>query len=226
MAPCSAALIKVFGSTDMLEICHIVEVEPWTSSVDAVVFDLDDTLYAEKDYVRSGYAAVAKEFPEIPCMEQKLWKVFVNGGKAIDQVLSDAGLMTEENHARALHAYRFHRPTIELYVGAAEMLSRLRKKGKKLGIITDGRPEGQRAKLDALRLRSFVDEIIITDELGGVDFRKPNETAFRIMRERLNVPFEKMMYVGDNLKKDFVAPQALGMQCCYHRAPDGLYTRS
>ena len=209
----------------MREIRHVTEVEALVDDVDAVIFDLDDTLYSEKDYVRSGYAAVAKEFPEIPDMAQRLWQVFEEGGRAIDQVLADADLATEENCARALHTYRFHQPDIQPFDGALAMLARLRAAGKRLGIITDGRPEGQRAKIKALDLLDRVDEIIVTDELGGVAFRKPNETAFRMMQQKLGVPFDRMMYVGDNLSKDFIAPQALGMQACYHRAPDGIYTK-
>ena len=52
----------------MLQIRHITEIESLVDDVCAVIFDLDDTLYAEKDYVRSGYAAVAKEFSQIPNM--------------------------------------------------------------------------------------------------------------------------------------------------------------
>lgn len=47
------------------------------------------------------------------------------------------------------------------------MLERL-KQNYKLGLITDGRPEGQKAKIKALRLGKYFDEIIITDELVGL----------------------------------------------------------
>jgi putative hydrolase of the HAD superfamily len=104
------------------------------------------------------------------------------------------------------------------------MLQRLKKQGKKIGIITDGRPEGQRAKIAALQLK--VDECIITDELGGIEYRKPNELAFRLMQERMQVPYEKMVYIGDNIKKDFIAPKRLGMKCIYVRLKDGLYYES
>ena len=207
----------------MLQIRRIAEIESLVDDVQAVIFDLDDTLYPEKDYVRSGYAAVAKEFAQIPDMAERLWQVFEQGGRAIDEVLEAFGLATKENKERALHIYRFHTPQIELYEGAREMLIRLRQNGKRLGMITDGRPEGQRAKIAALRLEPLFDEIIVTDELGGIEFRKPNECAFRLMQERLGVPFESMIYVGDNLKKDGIAPEALGMRFCHHLAPDGLY---
>ena len=95
---------------------------------------------------------------------------------------------------------------------------------KKLGMITDGRPEGQWAKIEALGIRHYFAEIIVTDELGGPEFRKPNETAFRLMQQALNVPFRKMIYIGDNINKDLIAPQALGMQAIHFKNHDGLYT--
>ena len=93
-----------------------------------------------------------------------------------------------------------------------------------MGVITDGRSEGQRAKIKALGLDELVDHIIITDELGGVEYRKPNKTAFVKMQELLDVPFEEMCYIGDNIKKDFVAPNMLGMRSIWFRNMDGLYS--
>ena len=37
----------------MIEIANILEVEKNIADVEVVIFDLDDTLYSEKDYVRS-----------------------------------------------------------------------------------------------------------------------------------------------------------------------------
>ena len=74
--------------------------------------------------------------------------------------------------------------------------------GRKLGLITDGRPEGQRAKIAALGLADAFDEIIVTDELGGTEFRKPNPEAFELISRRRGVPFGEMAYVGDTLSRD------------------------
>lgn len=194
-----------------------------SASVSAVIFDLDDTLYPEKDYVRSGYRAVAALLPEVEDAEGQLWQAFEDGKPAIDHVLEQAGL--QDRKAACLAAYRDHDPDIHLYPGAAELLAELRSRGVKLGIITDGRPEGQRAKLEALGLYDLVDSVLITDELGGSRFRKPNDIAFRIMQTRLNVPYEQMVYVGDNPAKDFHAPRTLGMQWIYFQNKDGLYSK-
>lgn len=193
----------------MTETGDILAVEALTADAAAVIFDLDDTLYSEKDYVKSGYRAACPEKAE------QLWQAFLDGKPAFDTVIP-------EQKEEALARYRSHRPTIALYPGAAEMLKRIRRHAR-LGLITDGRPEGQRAKIEALGLAALFDEIIITDELGGAEFRKPNPAAFLEMQKRLGVPYEKMVYIGDNLKKDFAAPAALGMGCIHFINPDGLY---
>lgn len=122
----------------MLEIQDILEVKKYIDDVDAVVFDLDDTLYSEKDYVRSGYYQIAEIF-QIPEMEEEMWSVFKHGGKAIDEVLKKHGLL--ERKQEVLQIYRFQEPNISLHPGVFEILTCIVGK-KKVGIITDGRPEG------------------------------------------------------------------------------------
>lgn len=207
----------------MIEINKIADVLNYIEGLKAVVFDLDDTLYGEKEYIRSGYRAVAKVIPQVKNAERKLWRFFLEKKPAIDEVLSMEGIYTEEIRQRCLVAYRLHEPDIHLYDGVMEILIKLRSNGYKLGIITDGRSEGQRAKIQVLGLGKYMDHIIVTDELGGVKYRKPNETAFIQMADKLNVAFTQMCYVGDNIKKDFSAPLKLGMGAVWFRNQDGLY---
>lgn len=207
----------------MIKITSITEVKKHLHGLQAVIFDLDDTLYGEKEYVRSGYRAIADILPQVEQMEEKLWQAFKQKKSAIDEVLMAEGIYTEELKQQCLLVYRFHQPDIHLYKGTRELLCKLRADGYKLGIITDGRPEGQRAKIKALRLNELVDPIIVTDELGGVEYRKPNKVAFERMQDLLGVPFNEMCYVGDNVKKDFIAPEMLGIRSIWYRNSDGLY---
>ena len=156
-------------------------------------------------------------------MEEKLWQAFIKKESAIDEVLSSEGIYTEELKQRCLSVYRVHQPNIHLYDNARELLQQFLADGYKLGLITDGRPEGQRAKIKALGLAELMDYIIVTDELGGVEYRKPNKDAFVKMRETLGVTFEEMCYIGDNLKKDFIAPEILGIRAIHFANTDGLY---
>lgn len=203
----------------MIAIDNIWDVEKYVDDLNAVIFDLDDTLYSEKDYVRSGYRKIAEHFAK-PELFDQMWEVFERGGKAIDEVLEANGLESQKDEA--LRIYRSQEPDIRLYPGVAEMIARIRET-KKIGIITDGRPEGQNAKLNALGLCEMADEIIVTDGLGGVIYRKPNPAAFIQMQRRMAVPFEAMCYVGDNIKKDFIAPENLGMKAILFKNKDGLY---
>ena len=209
----------------MLEISDILEVRKHIEGLKAVIFDLDDTLYSEKEYVRSGYGKIAAVIPEVENAAEKLWSLFEEKKPAIDELLKKENIQSEEVKKACLHAYRYQTPDIHLYEGVTEMLSAFRAEGLKLGIITDGRPEGQRAKLQVLGLETMVDEIIVTDEFGGPEFRKPNPKAFETMKERLGVEYAEMCYVGDNTKKDFIAPKELGMRSIWFKNSDGLYVK-
>ena len=202
-----------------ITIDKITDVERHLEGIEAIIFDLDDTLYPEKEYVKSGFKKIAEHF-EMPELESELWQSFERGGKPIDDVFNARGIIKIKDEA--LHVYRYQKPNIRLFDGAEEMLKRLRK-SYKTGIITDGRPEGQHAKIDALDLASKVDVIIITDELGGIEYRKPDLTAFILMQKKLGISFEKMVYVGDNPQKDFQGPKKLGMRSIVLQSANGLY---
>ena len=202
-------------------ISSILEVEAYAPELDAMVFDLDDTLYSEKEYVRSGFHQIAALFPEIPDAEVSLWKFFLDKKPAIDCFIEKERI-SKDLKKKCLDVYRFQKPDICLYPGVHDMLLRL-KKQIKLGLITDGRPEGQHAKIRVLGLESIFDYIIITDELGGASFRKPNTTAFKLMAEALNVNNAKMCYIGDNIQKDIAGAEALGMTAILFQNRDGLY---
>lgn len=198
----------------------------------AVIFDLDDTLYRESDYVRSGYQAIASLGLPIDNMEEKLWNAFLQGKPAMDTVLEAENCNDASIKEKCLETYRNHKPNICLYEGVKEFLYELKEKQIKTGVITDGRPEGQRAKIEALGLASIIDEILVTDELGQLSFgintptlfRKPSDIPFRMMKEKLGVDYEEMVYIGDNPKKDIKTPLKLGMAMLYFENAEGLYS--
>lgn len=185
-----------------------VNMNTLNSKIEGVIFDLDDTLYNEIDYVKSGFRQVS-QFLGDPNYYGQLLSIFQRGGKPIDELLESIGRLEEK--ASCLDCYRNHFPEIRLEEGTVHLLEELRQRGFKLGIITDGRPAGQWNKIKALGLDKLVDDIIVTDELGGAQFRKPCDIAFRMMQLRWKIQFSSLAYIGDNPTKDFVAPMQLGM---------------
>ncbi len=188
--------------------------------IEGVIFDLDDTLYDEIEYVKSGYKAVAGYLDNADSAEL-LMDYYRIDPKPIDLLLREINRQDEKE--AVLKVYREHIPDLSLSDKVKGTLDLLHLKGIRTGIITDGRPAGQRNKIAALKLDQFVDDIIITDELGGEQFRKPCDIAFRIIQRRWGVSFEKLAYIGDNITKDFSAPRILGMKAFHYNNPNGIY---
>lgn len=205
----------------MIVISDILAVERYVAGLDVVLFDLDDTLYSEKEYVRSGFHQVAALFPEISDAEETLWSYFLLKKPAIDCFLEKEHL-SRHLKEKCMETYRRHMPDIHLYPNVRDMLIRLGRQYH-LGLVTDGRPEGQRAKIRALDIENLFEHIIITDELGGSGFRKPNPKAFQLMAERFSAEYSKMCYVGDNIQKDVIGVKSLGMRALLFCNRDGLY---
>lgn len=183
--------------------------------IKAVIFDLDDTLYPERMYVRSGYAAVGRhlreELSRRESFEDWLWERFCAGrfDKAFDALNEEFRLdLTSEGINELVSVYREHIPQIRLFEGIGQLLRTLAA-NYRLGLLSDGFLPAQRLKLEALRLGSFFDAIVFTEELGR-EFWKPSPLGFEKIAELLDTTHDACAYLADNPAKDFIAPNALG----------------
>lgn len=194
----------------------------------AVIFDLDDTLYAERSYAFSGFAAVAATFGEqlgdageVSALMRRLFDT-EHRARVFNEVLRQRGVGADTDLvARMVATFRAHRPSIQLFDDADAALTHWRARAR-TGIISDGPAVMQRAKVEALGLAARVDEIILTDELG-VGFTKPGMKAFELIAGRLGVSHGGCVYVADNPAKDFVGPNALGWRTVRVIRADGVY---
>ncbi len=177
--------------------------------VKAVVFDLDDTLISEKEYIRSGYHHIARIIEDRFSIDKN--QVFddlmgffnVSSLNVFDRLYDKYQIeYSKEMILDLVKEYRGHFPNIQFYGDVLPCLTELKKLGIKAGIITDGHKIAQRQKLKAVQADEYFDEIIVTDELGR-DYWKPHPKAFELIREKLKISFDEMVYVGDNPEKDF-----------------------
>jgi putative hydrolase of the HAD superfamily len=74
-----------------------------------------------------------------------------------------------------------------------------------MGILTDGRSLTQRNKIAALGLEAWINDIVISEEFGSA---KPDERNYRHFEQRF--PTAQYVYVGNDVAKDFIAPNRLG----------------
>jgi putative hydrolase of the HAD superfamily len=181
----------------------------------ALIIDLDDTLYDERDYVLSGFRAVAAEiarrFPEADAphlFAEMVAELDAHGrGLVFDRALASAGLAADKPLVQALvETYRGHRPQIALWPGVAETLADL-SRDHRLAVVTDGLPLMQRRKVEALAVEPLVDEVIYCWEHGSP---KPDPTCYIEALRRLDARSEDAVVIGDNPGHDMAAAQAIG----------------
>lgn len=198
--------------------------------IKAVVFDLDDTLISEHEYIKSGFNVVAKVLSEkYQLLEDdvfsKLMNLFQESSKNVFNRVLDFYQIdyTSENIKELISMYRNHIPSVSLYEDANLILKILSEANLKLGIITDGYKVTQRNKLLSLDINSYFDAIIVTDELGR-EFWKPHVRPYELIKEQLGVEFEEMIYIGDNVSKDFITAKKLGIKTVHIKRDEGIYT--
>jgi putative hydrolase of the HAD superfamily len=193
-----------------------------------VVLDMDDTLFLERDYVLSGFAAVdavvAKEHG-LNGFSEHAWRLFCAGvrGRIFNEALKEMGLEQQPaNVAQLVAAYRSHLPRITLTSDSLRFLNAARKHGLRVALVSDGAYVAQRAKVSALGLEAFISPIVLTDALGR-DAWKPSSRGYLEVFERLGGSHGEYIYIGDNPNKDFIAPNALGWRTIRIRRPHGEY---
>lgn len=183
-----------------------------------ICFDLDDTLYKEIDYLKSAYREIAQyaagqctgcsDSVNILAIKayDRMLDAYREGLNAFEELNLFLGL--DLPISDYLYIYRHHKPKIALVEDVAMTLDELQAKGVRIGLITDGRSVQQRNKIEALGLGKWIEkeDIVISEELGS---EKPNVANYEYFMRRYPECYD-FTYVGDNLKKDFIAPNALG----------------
>lgn len=183
-----------------------------------VCFDLDDTLYKEIDFLKSGYRKISEMvekrygFNSWEIYDRLLYwysrreNAFVNLNEAY-------GISNPINDY--LNVYRYHHPNIALSKETTDTLDALKHRGITLAIITDGREITQRQKIEALGLAKWISEDFIFINEEPKHF-KPNRFSFdRLMLhcyEQFPDSDFTYYYIGDNPLKDFLAPNQLGWE--------------
>lgn len=194
----------------------------------AIVFDMDDTLYPESAYVRSGFRAVAdwaagRYAWEAEASYAALNALFEAGvrGDTFNRWLA-AQNADESMVQDCLQVYRAHTPTLTPY-DDIPLLLRALKPHYKLGLVSDGYLAVQQAKFAALALGEWFDAVVFSDQWGREHW-KPSTRPFEAVLALLGVAAEEAVYIGDNPKKDFLGARQIGMKTLWYKpAAAGIY---
>jgi len=188
----------------------------------AVLFDLDETLLdrisSVSAFVKDQYARFAHLLGQV---DQATWhdrflaldsNGSVHKSFVYPAILAEFGgvatasqqLLTDYVEGSCRYAQPF--------LGMAATLAELRRRGMKLGIVTNGETTLQTRNIQALDLHHLVDEILISE---AEQLRKPDAKLFQRAAKRLNVSPEQCVYVGDNPVADVMGAHAAGLRAVW-----------
>lgn len=166
-----------------------------------IVFDLDDTLVKEIDYLKSAFMEIALFLDKNDTTLFNTMFEWYQNKEDVFQNLEKRYSSAKKEVLRKM--YRNHFPNFNPNSEAKQILIDIKAKGYFLGLITDGFSITQRNKIKALNIEHLFDLIVISEEFG---FEKPNPKNFEIFHQFAT---DEYYYIGDNVSKDFIAPNKL-----------------
>ncbi|MHA1649231.1 MAG: TIGR02253 family HAD-type hydrolase [Candidatus Helarchaeota archaeon] len=200
------------------------------------IFDLDDTLFnstelstqARRNAVRAmidlGLPATFEEAYQV--LSEVVEEYGSNYGHHFDQMLKRLNVESDKLKLYvsagmiAYHDVKY--ANIRPFHDVIPTFIRLKKLEVKICILSDGDAIKQYEKILRLRLQDFLDDIIITEEVG---IRKPNPKLFELPLKRAKVQPNEAIYIGDNYERDIVPCIKIGIKTVLiHRG--GKYDQS
>lgn len=188
----------------------------------AIVFDLDDTLYRRRAFVRSGFAAVAAALssrtgvPAHTVYRHLCRETRAHEGRELQHVCARLGVPAADVPG-LVDLIRAHEPRLSLARQVARALECLRRDWR-IGILTNGVPDIQRRKIAALGLADMVDAVVCAADCGS-GRGKPDPAAFRAVLARLGTDAGRTVFVGDDPVADIAGARRAGMHAIQMPGP-------
>ena len=196
---------------------------PIDLSKTVIVFDLDDTIYNESDYVVSGIRFVCEKVKEIygvNCYPEIQKAVKENPNIDWIGLIIDKLNLPEKTKESLLWIYRLHEPDIHLSEACKSSLDRIQKLSSACVLLTDGRSITQRLKIQALGLSAM--PLFISEEFGS---EKPSPDRFVAIQNIYTA--KHYVYIADNVQKDFKACNQLNwVSICMRGKRKNIHSQS
>ncbi len=186
----------------------------------AVLFDLDNTLVnftkTKRACVDAALRAMIAAGLQLSASkaEAVLYTIYREKGIEYDRVFQDFlahTMQAVDPHilARGIVAYRQEqRKRMQPYPGVVRTLQALRKRGLRLGIVSDAPALKVWIRLMELKLDEHFDTVVTLADAGKI---KPAPEPFRQALQKLGIAPAEALYVGDRLDRDIIGARSVGM---------------
>jgi len=189
----------------------------------AIIFDLDNTLYAEDEYITLAYremgAYLEKEFNyKASDVSFLLWQIrrIYGDASVLNKFLQFAGLSDSDDVLRKLiQIYQSVQGSLAVPALVQERLLELRKMNVPLGILTNGGVKTQENKLKLLNISHLFDHILISGTFSNRRLWKPDIYGYALLAQKFSCEPAAVLFVGDNPKTDEMGARNAGMDFIY-----------
>lgn len=186
----------------------------------AVVFDLDDTLYDSRMFWYGAFDDIAFEAEkEMKIKRKKIFKLLKSEldvktssyPRLFNDVATKLGIKDKAEQEKwakqAVNIFHKHTPKLVPFRGVKKMLRWLKQR-KKIGLLSNGRSVTQWKKIKALGMANIFDQVVLVQGSES----KPSPVGYQKIAYRLQIKTGEMIYVGDNPEVDFSVCKRLGIK--------------
>ena len=212
--------------------------------VEAVYFDLDDTLCAYWNAAKHGLKAAFEDHPEHGFTTEELqeaWSVAfrefvqtigkthwyekyrhsgeITRAELMRRTLERLGNYDEDLALQLSHTYHVERQAaLELFPEAKEVLENLYR-DYPLGLITNGPADIQQQEIEVLNIREYFENVLIEGELG---FGKPDPRVMELAQDAVGLKPHQILFVGNSYHHDMIPAQEAGWRTAWVRRPSDI----
>lgn len=184
--------------------------------INTVIFDLDDTLYNEREFVLGAFKEVAIYLSISYGIDYRdiidyMEYILINQGREriFNKVCEQYSM--HEDIQKLVEIYRNAKPKLKLYEDAKLIIEWLNIKKYNTGIITDGISRVQWNKIRSLKIDKLMGKIVVSDDLGE-DSWKPSTKPYEQILNYFRCKGNECIYIGDNPLKDFIGAKKMGFK--------------
>jgi len=197
--------------------------------LDAVAFDLDGTLYPNYRFYLRLLPFIIREHKLLRAMgsARDTLRAASQDGRFYDLqarimadiLKDDPGKIYTKTEQLIYRGWEPLFKKVKLFPHVHETLTALKADGLKLGLLSDFPPL---KKLEYLGIADYWDAVLCSEETGRL---KPDPIPFRALSAALQVPPERILYVGNSIEYDIRGAKQAGFKAALVQNPLSLRFR-
>lgn len=168
--------------------------------------DLASHIYEVWKSLQPHYLNVEGGFVTTKAQEREFWLKF-----ATTVVTPFVKPELIEDATNALYNFYATKQSRKLIDGVTAVLSAIKAKGFNIGVYTNN-DERTHELLESFNLTQFLSNAFTAGDIG---YKKPSPNGFIVISERLNIPTDSILMIGDDYERDCLSAMKAGCRAAF-----------